>query len=312
MEQQHGEDGQAAQPVDGRLVGQAARADDRSGDRRLSVLRGGGCPDQGLPSCRPCTVVRGSSGLSWWRSSWLCWRVARRARAPIGWATSAGTTAERPLGTIVVIGDSVGYGLTTQGGFTERLTAEGWGPLRSSTQLGLHAAPESSSDSDTVVRWIAEIRAMGFNPRVVVVISGANDVGYPQGHDVSRNVQRIETALDHIGGIPVVWTTISHNRPEWMAAWNQALRDVGIAPGQPPRLRLGGRARPEPALPGAGPRAHDGGAERWLRRRCRGSSPPALAPSPELSFSGWRAGPARTATRGARAGVGHPVGDRPT
>ena len=133
---------------------------------------------------------------------------------------------ERPLGTIVVIGDSVGYGLTTQGGFTERLAAEGWGPLRSSTQLGLHAAPESSTDSDTVVRWIAEIRAMGLNPRVVVVISGANDVGYPQGHDVARNVQRIETALNHIGGIPVVWTTISHNRPEWMAAWNQALRDV--------------------------------------------------------------------------------------
>ena len=39
-------------------------------------------------------------------------------------------------------------------------------------------------------------------------------------------MQRIETALNHIGGIPVVWTTISHNRPEWMAAWNQALRDV--------------------------------------------------------------------------------------
>ena len=99
-----------------------------------------------------------------------------------------------------------------------------------------------------------------------MVISGANDVGYPQGHDVSRNVQRIETALEPLGGIPVVWTTISHNRPEWMAAWNQALRDVEAR--QCPNLHVCDWAAElalHPHYLEQDQRAHDGGAERWLR-----------------------------------------------
>ena len=52
----------------------------------------------------------------------------------------------RPLGTAVVLGDSVGYGLVRalEGwgyqNMTARLAADGWGPVRSYTLAGLHAA----------------------------------------------------------------------------------------------------------------------------------------------------------------------------
>ena len=124
----------------------------------------------------------------------------------------------RPKGAIAVLGDSVGYGLTTVGNVTGRLAQDGWGPLRSYTQLGLHAAPEKPLDPDTVVRWIGEFRARGLAPRAVVVISGANDVGYPAANDVNRNVQRIDTAMKALGNVQVVWTTIHHNRPDLMTA----------------------------------------------------------------------------------------------
>ena len=157
---------------------------------------------------------------------WPSPRPARRERGPTGSATSAGTSSTGPKGAIAVLGDSVGYGLTTVGNVTGRLAQDGWGPLRSYTQLGLHAAPEKPLDPDTVVRWIGEFRARGLAPRAVVVISGANDVGYPAANDVNRNMQRIETAMKALGNVQVVWTTIHHNRPDLMAAWNQALVNV--------------------------------------------------------------------------------------
>jgi lysophospholipase L1-like esterase len=132
----------------------------------------------------------------------------------------------RPKGTAVVIGDSVGYGLTVYGGITNRLAIDGWGPVRSNAQVGLHAAPETATDANTVVNRIAGFRAGGLKPKVAVIVVGANDVGFPGGGDVARNVRRIETALKALGSIPVVWTTLVHRRADWTAAWNQALRDV--------------------------------------------------------------------------------------
>jgi hypothetical protein len=129
----------------------------------------------------------------------------------------------RPRGEAVLIGDSVGWGLTTQGLATLRMVEDGWGKIRSYTQLGLHAAPESATDPHTVVNWFGVLKGMGFQPRVTVIVSGANDVGYPQANVVARNVQRIETAMRAMGDTQVVWLTIVH---PFGGAWNQALADV--------------------------------------------------------------------------------------
>jgi hypothetical protein len=130
----------------------------------------------------------------------------------------------RPRGQLVLIGDSVGWGLTTQGLAVLRLRQDGWGAVRSYTQLGLHSAPESATDPHTVVNWFGKLRGMGFTPKVTVIVAGANDVGYPQANVVARNVRRIETAMRAMGNTQVVWLTISH--PVFGAAWNAALVDV--------------------------------------------------------------------------------------
>jgi lysophospholipase L1-like esterase len=132
----------------------------------------------------------------------------------------------RPKGTAIVIGDSVGYGLTVFGGITHQLAIDGWGPVRSHAQLGLHAAPESATDTNTVVHRVAAFASIGLKPKVAVLVIGANDVGYPGGGDVARNVRRIETAMRSLGQATVVWTTIVHKNAAGMNAWNAALRDV--------------------------------------------------------------------------------------
>jgi lysophospholipase L1-like esterase len=98
--------------------------------------------------------------------------------------------------------------------------------VRSNAQVGLHAKPETATDTNTVVNRIAGFRSGGLVPKVAVIVVGANDVGFPGGGDVARNRVRIETAVKALGSIPVVWTTLVHRRADWTGAWNQALRDV--------------------------------------------------------------------------------------
>ena len=132
----------------------------------------------------------------------------------------------RANGAAAIIGDSVGLGVVQYGGLWSRLASDGWGPVRSFAVVGMHAAPESGTDSNTVARWIDTFRSEGLNPGVVVVIAGSNDVGYPLGGDVAQDVARIEAAMAALGSVHVVWTTISHPDPALMSAWNAALADV--------------------------------------------------------------------------------------
>ena len=129
----------------------------------------------------------------------------------------------RSNGTVGVLGDSVGYGLVRISGLTDTLAANSWGPVRSYTLAGLHAAPEGSGDPHNVATWINTYRAQGIVPRVMVVVTGSNDVGWPQGDSVARNQQRIETAMAALGTTEVVWPTITHHNPAYEGAWNQAL-----------------------------------------------------------------------------------------
>jgi hypothetical protein len=132
----------------------------------------------------------------------------------------------RPKGAAAIIGDSVGLGVVQYGGLWTGLRTDGFGPVRSFSVLGMHAAPESSTDVNTVARWINTFRAEGLKPKVVAVIAGSNDVGYRFGTDVAHDVIRIEKAMAALGTVPVVWTTISHPNVTGMNAWNAALAQV--------------------------------------------------------------------------------------
>jgi hypothetical protein len=60
----------------------------------------------------------------------------------------------RPKGAIAVLGDSVGYGLTTVGNVTGRLSQDGWGPLRSYTQpRSCGGSPSSGPAASRRGRW---------------------------------------------------------------------------------------------------------------------------------------------------------------
>ena len=132
----------------------------------------------------------------------------------------------RANGPAGIIGDSVGLGLVVYGGLWTRLGQDGWGPVRSFSVLGMHAAPSSPTDSNTVARWVGTFRKEGVSPKVLVVVAGSNDVGYPGGGDAVVDASRIETAMRAIGSTPTVWTTISHPNVTFMNAWNAALKSV--------------------------------------------------------------------------------------
>jgi hypothetical protein len=132
----------------------------------------------------------------------------------------------RPNGTVGFLGDSVGYGLVTIANITSSLATQGWGPVRSYSLAGLHAAPEGTGDPHNVATWIGNFRAQGIMPRTVVVVVGANDVGWGMGGSVARNQQRIETAMAALGQTEVVWTTLTHHNPSYESAWNQALANA--------------------------------------------------------------------------------------
>ncbi len=171
----------------------------------------------------------------------IAWIVVALTTVALPWRPGAALTVIfdnradwtiRPNGTAIILGDSVGYGLVKAlegwGGpnMTARLATDGWGPLRSYTLAGLHAAPEGAGDPHNVTTWINTFRGEGFLPRVAVIVSGANDVGWLNGDSVARNEQRIDTAMSSLGTTEVVWTTITHGTAAKELAWNTALRNV--------------------------------------------------------------------------------------
>jgi hypothetical protein len=114
--------------------------------------------------------------------------------------------------------------LVVYGGLWTQLRQDGWGPVRAFSVLGMHAAPESKTDANTVANWITTFRREGVSPKVLVVVAGSNDVGYPGGGVVATDAAHIERAMAAIGTTPTVWTTISHPNATFMNAWNTALK----------------------------------------------------------------------------------------
>lgn len=138
--------------------------------------------------------------------------------------------AERPLGAITVIGDSVLLGaLSYSPTLVDTLAADGWGPIRARGGMGYSTGyfqtPEWSRSSDWIEKW----RAEGWDAPNVVVNLGVNDAGLCRG-DLDCSVSAIEHLLDAIGPEHQVWwaniTRSAAGGRDYQASWNAALADV--------------------------------------------------------------------------------------
>ena len=145
--------------------------------------------------------------------------LARPAAADLPIYIETGTPG--PNGALGMIGES-----STQGTFPwipPELGADGWGPLRLYAFPGVRIPPDNPGFAIPVVqRW----RAEGFDPRVWIIGLGANDVGFSTT-SVPKATAYIDAMLDAIGpGREVLWINITHEHPDWQAAWNEALVEV--------------------------------------------------------------------------------------
>ncbi len=137
-------------------------------------------------------------------------------------------TAAGPLGAIGVIGDSVllgsGDGLSTPG-LPSQLAAAGWGPVNFLAAKGYTTGRnKGAGQPNTAAYWINRWRAEGFDPPVMMVNFGNNDMGYCPPLNVACMKQTIDYLLDVIGDQTEVWwpnsAGVDYNR---VGPWNTAL-----------------------------------------------------------------------------------------
>lgn len=136
--------------------------------------------------------------------------------------------AAGPLGAIGVIGDSVllgsGDGMSTPG-LPRQLADAGWGPVNFLAAKGYTTGRNRGANQpNTAAYWINRWRAEGFDPPVMMVNFGNNDMGYCPPLNVACMKQTIDYLLNVIGPQTEVWwptsTGVDYNR---VGAWNQAL-----------------------------------------------------------------------------------------
>ncbi len=149
-------------------------------------------------------------------------------------------TAPGPLGAIGVIGDSVllgsGDGMSTPG-LPSQLAAAGWGPVNFLAAKGYTTGRNrGAGQSNTAAYWINRWRAEGFDPPVMIVNFGNNDMGYCPPLNVGCMKQTIDYLLDVIGDQTEVWwptsSGVDYNR---VGPWNAAL---GLAAQERPNLHV--------------------------------------------------------------------------
>jgi hypothetical protein len=123
-----------------------------------------------------------------------------------------------PLGPIGVLGDSTAIGMIVYGNIVGQLADRGWGPIRAESFCGGRTADGGWSAITALASW----RADGFDPPVILMGFGSNDVGFCQTN-LDACQMRIDWAMDAIGNRDTVWPTITHNNLVWQDSWNQAL-----------------------------------------------------------------------------------------
>ena len=123
-----------------------------------------------------------------------------------------------PLGPIGVLGDSTAIGMIVYGNIVGQLADRGWGPIRAESFCGGRISDGGWSAITALAAW----RADGFDPPVILMGFGSNDVGFCQTNTDACQM-RIDWAMDSIGNRDTVWPTITHNNLAWQDSWNQAL-----------------------------------------------------------------------------------------
>jgi hypothetical protein len=149
-------------------------------------------------------------------------------------ATIVETTrpAAGPRGAIAVIGDSVmvgsametaGYGPSIQ----QVLADRGWGPIRVRAGVGFQTGRLNPTDpANNIAVWLYDQRRTGFDPPVIAVNLGANDIKACRGSSTCA-LANVRYLMDVIGpGRQVWWPLITMTDPAEANAWNTALQLV--------------------------------------------------------------------------------------
>jgi hypothetical protein len=141
-----------------------------------------------------------------------------------------------PRGGIAVVGDSVmlgsAYDASISPGWgpslTQLLSDRGWGPVRMRAGGGFQAGrmlPPVAVGANLSV-WLTDQFATGFDPSVVVVSLGANDIGMCSGQ-LDCAVADIRFLVDAVGPARKVWWALQTTaHPVEQATWNDALQIV--------------------------------------------------------------------------------------
>ena len=141
-----------------------------------------------------------------------------------------------PKGGIAVVGDSVmlgsAYGPPFEPGWgpslAHLLADHGWGPVRMAAGVGFQAGskvPAHQSGANMSL-WLTNQRASGFDPPVIVVSLGPNDIIACNGN-VECAADDIRGFMDVAGADHEVWWALQTAKiPTNQEAWNQALQIV--------------------------------------------------------------------------------------
>lgn len=147
----------------------------------------------------------------------------------------------RPFGAVALVGDSLLVGSARHGSgwgpsLASRLAERGWGPIRVRAGVGFHVGrtlPPTAPGN--IAAWLHRQHLSGFDPAVVVVNLGTNDIASCRG-SAACAYANIRHLLDIIGpDRQVWWSLIDVSDTERERTWNDALRTVAM---QRPNLVL--------------------------------------------------------------------------
>ena len=141
-----------------------------------------------------------------------------------------------PRGPIAVIGDSVmlgsAYGPPFESGWgpslAHMLADRGWGPVRMAAGVGFQAGKmvPNSNPGANMSLWLSHQRGLGFDPQVIVVSLGPNDM-IACGPSVDCAAADIRAFMDVAGSDHEVWFALqTMEEAANQTAWNQALQIV--------------------------------------------------------------------------------------
>jgi hypothetical protein len=137
-----------------------------------------------------------------------------------------------PRGPVAVVGDSVmlGSSYETRGwgpSVAQMLVDRGWGPVRLKTGVGFQTGRLNANNPGAdMSRWLRLQRASGFDPHVIMVSLGPNEILACSGSSACAEAS-IRYFVDVAGSDREVWwSLITMTDAADQRAWNDALRRV--------------------------------------------------------------------------------------